>query len=72
LTLPERAKYLLRSPSPLEDTRRDYDETRYISVGLLDLRAVILVWTPRGKARRIISMRYANDREKEKYSKHLD
>jgi len=56
----------------LEDIRRDYGETRYISVGLLDLRAVILVWTPRGKARRIISMRYANDREKEKYSKHLD
>jgi hypothetical protein len=56
----------------IEDICRDYGETRYISVGLLDLRAVILVWTPRGKARRIISMRYANDREKEKYSKHLD
>ena len=56
----------------LEDIRRDYGEMRYISVGLLDLRAVILVWTPRGKARRIISMRYANNREKEKYSKHLD
>ncbi|WP_459947696.1 BrnT family toxin [Desulfocastanea catecholica] len=61
----------------IEDIRRDYGETRYISVGLLDLRVVILVWTPRGKSRRIksrriISMRYANDREKEKYSKHLD
>jgi hypothetical protein len=56
----------------MADTRRDYGETRYISVGLLDLRAVILVWTPRDRARRIISMRYANDREKERYSKHLD
>ncbi|MEE4137355.1 MAG: BrnT family toxin [Desulforhopalus sp.] len=56
----------------IEDIRRDYGEMRYISVGLLDLRPVILVWTPRGKARRIISMRYANDREKEKYSKYLD
>lgn len=27
----------------LEDIRRDYGEMRYISVGLLDLRAVILV-----------------------------
>jgi uncharacterized protein (DUF4415 family) len=48
----------------IEDFRRDYGETKYITVGLLDLRAVILVWTPRGKSRRIISMRYANDREK--------
>jgi uncharacterized protein len=59
------------SPS-LEDIRRDYGETRYISVALLDLQAVVLVWTPRGKARRIISMRFTNDREKEKCSKHLD
>ncbi len=56
----------------IEDIRRDYGETRYTSIGLLDLRAVVLVWTPRGKARRVISMRYANDREKEKYSKYLD
>jgi len=56
----------------VEDNRRDYGETRYISVGLLDRRAVVLVWTPRGKACRIISMRYANDREKERYSKYLD
>lgn len=56
----------------IEDIRRDYGETRYISVGLLDLRPVILVWTPRGKNRRIISMRYANDREKEKYTRYLD
>lgn len=55
----------------IEDIRRDYGEKRYISVGLLDLRPVILVWTPRGKVRRIISMRYANDREKEKYTKYL-
>lgn len=56
----------------IEDRRHDYAETRYISVGLLERRAVVLVWTLRGKARRIISMRYANDREKERYSKYLD
>jgi uncharacterized DUF497 family protein len=55
-----------------EDIRRDYGETRYISVGLLDFRVVVLVWTPRGEVRRVISMRYANDREKEKYYKNLD
>jgi uncharacterized DUF497 family protein len=54
------------------DKRRDYGENRYITVGLLGERAVVLVWTPRGGKRRIISMRYANDRERQKYSKQLD
>lgn len=71
-TLQERGLDFASVTVTIEDIRRDYGETRYISIGLLDLRAVILVWTPRGKARRVISMRYANDREKEKYSKHLD
>jgi uncharacterized protein len=55
----------------IDDCRRDYGESRFITVGLLENRAVVLVWTPRGAARRIISMRYANDREKKKYSPHL-
>ena len=36
----------------LEDTRRDYGERRFISAGLLQGRLVVLVWTPRGAARR--------------------
>lgn len=46
-----------------EDTRAAYGETRFITAGALDGRLVILVWTPRGAARRIISMRKANERE---------
>ena len=38
------------------------------SMGLLAEREVVLVWTPRGAARRIVSMRYANEREIAKYS----
>ena len=49
------------------DARRDYGEDRWLTVGLLDGREVVLVWTPRGAARRIISMRYANEREIAKY-----
>ncbi len=45
------------------DDRLDYGELRYISAGKLNSRIVVIVWTPRGKARRIISMRKANDRE---------
>ena len=52
----------------MDDTRQDYGEPRLITVGLLDERTVVLVWTPRGEKRRIISMRYANEREIEKYS----
>lgn len=55
-----------------EDARQNYGEPRYITVGILDDRMVVLVWTPRGEARRIISMRKANEREIEKYATALD
>ena len=54
------------------DDRRDYGEARFITVGRLDGRMVVLVWTPRGGARRIISLRKANDREKALYGPRLD
>jgi uncharacterized protein len=54
------------------DARSDYGEERFITVGLLDDRMVVIVWTPRNDARRIISMRYANDREISRYKKYLD
>jgi uncharacterized protein len=46
------------------DTRRDYGEPRVRTFGVLDGRLVSVVWTPRDGVRRIISMRYANGREK--------
>jgi uncharacterized protein len=54
-----------------EDGRKDYGERRMTTVGILRNRMIILVWTQRGRARRIISMRKANDREKELYGKRL-
>lgn len=54
-----------------QDTRQDYTEDRFITVGLLDARVVVLVWPPRGEARRIISMRKANDREKALHDRFL-
>jgi uncharacterized protein len=47
-----------------QDTRRDYGEVRMITIGFLKDRMVVLVWTPRGNDRHIISMRKANEREK--------
>jgi len=55
-----------------EDTREDYSELRYITVGKLDERMVVMVWTPRGEMRRIISMRKANEREQARYAHKVD
>lgn len=55
-----------------QDMRFAYEEDRFITVGCLDSRLVVLVWTPRGEARRIISMRKGNDREKALYARHLE
>jgi hypothetical protein len=55
----------------MDDARHDYREIRPIAVGMLDSRIVARVWTQRGITRRIISMRYANEREKNKYSPAL-
>ena len=55
-----------------QDMRKAYAEPRHITVGKLDGRMVVMVWTPRGAARRIISMRKANEREQARYAHTLD
>jgi uncharacterized DUF497 family protein len=55
-----------------EDLRQNYGEPRFITVGMLDNRMVVMAWTPRGEARRIISMRKANEREKSRYAYYLE
>ena len=52
----------------VEDDRRDYGEDRFITVGFLDGTMVVLVWTPRDEAYRIISMRKTNERERALYT----
>jgi uncharacterized protein len=49
------------------DDRRDYGEPRLISAGYLRGRMVVIVWTPRGDARHIISMRYCHAKEEERW-----
>lgn len=51
-----------------EDERRVCGESRFITIGELGQRMVVIAWTPRGDARRIISMRRANDREQALYA----
>ena len=52
-------------------TRRDLrieNEERWVSLGLVDERMHVMVWTPRGPYTRIISIRKANDREAARYA----
>ena len=56
----------------VQDTRRDYGEARFQSVGLLADRMVMIVWTPRDETRHVISMRKCNDREKAIYQERFD
>jgi len=55
-----------------EDRRKDYGEHRYFTIGWLDSRMTVVVWTPRDGHERIISMRKANDREQRDYQGDLD
>jgi uncharacterized DUF497 family protein len=52
-----------------EDDRADYGEVRYRTVGHLRGRMVMVVWTPRGNARHVISMRKTNDRETRRFQR---
>ncbi|MFA6964449.1 BrnT family toxin [Bosea sp. (in: a-proteobacteria)] len=49
----------------------DYGEERFVTIGILDGRMVVTVWTDRGDSRRIISMRKANEREQARYQSRL-
>ena len=77
-TLSHRGLYMARADEvfagntiTVEDDRMEYGEKRFITVGLLERRMTVLVWTPRGEARRIISMRKANAREQKTYQARL-
>ena len=54
-----------------EDRRYDYGEYRYITLGILEGRVVIIAHTERGEKTRIISMRKANKHEQKIYQERL-
>ena len=55
----------------VEDDRQAYGEARFITIGFLDNAMGVLVWTPRGDACRVISIRKANDRERRLYGPRI-
>jgi uncharacterized DUF497 family protein len=56
----------------VQDERQNYGEARFISAGWLGGRMVVMVWTPRGAARHMISMRYAHAREERRWRERMD
>ncbi len=56
----------------IEDTRKDYGETRVICYGLLEGRMVVMGYTPRGAERHVFSMRKANEREQARIAPLLE
>ena len=56
----------------IEDTRKNYGETRIICYGLLEGRMVVVGYTPRGADRHIFSMRKANEREQARIAPLLE
>ena len=51
----------------IPDERFEYGEARVLTVGHLRGRMVVVVWTARGDARHVISMRKANAREQARF-----
>ena len=56
----------------VEDTRRDYGETRIICYGHLQGPMVVVGYVPRGATRHIFSMRKANGREQERLAAYFE
>jgi uncharacterized DUF497 family protein len=54
----------------IEDVRKDYGEQRFRVLGYIGERLHALVFTPRGDAVHVISLRKANVREVKKYEQN--
>jgi uncharacterized protein len=55
-----------------QDTRRDYGEVRMIALAIIDERLYCVVYVDREDARRIISLRKANQREFDDYEQEIN
>lgn len=68
----ENAREVFAGPTfDFPDLRKDYGEARTVTIGRINGRMMVVVWTQRGRARHIISMRKANDREKARFAHQL-
>jgi len=52
--------------------RINFGEVRFLTVGWLEGRMTLVIWTRRGEARHVISMRYCHAKEQDKLLKGFD
>jgi uncharacterized protein len=55
----------------VEDTRLDYAEARFVTMAPINDRLCVFAWCQRSEALRVISLRKANKRERDKYEKAI-
>lgn len=61
--------HVLTAPSPQNGESK---EARYITIGVLDTKtAAVMVWTDRARRIRVISVRKASQKEREKYYAYI-
>ena len=72
LNFPDAAQVFAGRTLTFENSREAHGELRYVTVGSLAGRVVIIAHTLRGDATRIISMRKANARERARYQERLE
>ena len=65
------ALVLVSAPVILEDCRQDYGEPRYLAFGDMEGLLIVVAFTLRGDAVRIISARRGNARERKHYEERL-
>lgn len=61
------AEFDFETALTVEDKRRDYGETRYVSIGWIGERLHVLCFAETDDGIRVISLRKANDREVKRY-----
>ena len=55
----------------VEDTRVDYAETGFVTMAPINNRLCVFAWCWRGEAPRMISLRKANERERQKHEEAI-
>jgi hypothetical protein len=65
-------KFDFDSAQIVEDSRKDYGEIRYRAVGRLNHEFAVVVFTLRNDAVRVISLRLAGTKERQRYEEAKD
>jgi len=71
IDLLDAAKVFAGPTATWPDDRFDYGEARQLTAGFLADRVVLIAWTQRGAARRVISMRYCHAKEVRKFRRQF-